>query len=368
MVISPKPELDGVELCPHGAVDQAELGALGAGAVLDFSVNCHPLGAPQAVAVALASVDLSRYPDRRCTALRRHLCDRLGVSLEQIIVGNGSVELIWLLALAYLRPGDDVVVLGPTFGEYARAARIQGARVTEHSAAEAQGFRLDLDEAAELIRARRPRLVFLCNPNNPTGLYLEPEAVACLLGAGDQGLLVVDEAYLSLSGLSHVGRSPRGNCLLDWLDEGVVLLRSMTKDYGLAGLRLGYALANPEVIAALERVQPPWSVNSVAQAAGLVALADEDHLAKGRQVVAEAKAYLVDELSRLAIAVVPSAANFILVRVGNATAFRASLLARGCCVRDCTSFGLPHFVRVGMRPLAECRRLVGAIQEVIVDS
>jgi histidinol-phosphate aminotransferase len=312
---------------------------------------------PKALA-ALKTIDASRYPDSSCTTLRAAIAERLNVAQANVLFGNGSIELIWLLASAYLRPGDNVVVFSPTFGEYARAAAIHGARVIEHRAEEADSFRLDLKRAKALLLDHSPRLVFLCNPNNPTGAYLDPSAVTELSTYCHDGLLVVDEAYLAFVDAAHLGNPGFG-------DGTIVRLRSMTKDYALAGLRLGYVLAQPDIIQALDRVRPPWSVNSVAQTAGLAALEDEHHIDRARELVAESKAFLVDQLGRRGLPLQPSAANYILVRVGDGRAFRSALLKRGRGVRDCASFGLPEFIRIGIRSLEECRQLVAAIDDIL---
>ena len=145
----------------------------------------------------------------------------------------------------------------------------------------------------------------------------------------------------------------------------MLLLRSLTKDHGLAGLRLGYAITTPDLLDPIRRVRPPWSVNALAQAAGLAALEDVGHIEEARRVVAESRAYLAEELGALGLGVIPSAANFLLVRVGDGAAFRSGLLERGVCVRDCASFGLPAYVRIGVRRLEECRRLASAAREVV---
>lgn len=360
MPTSPKPELAGVPDCPHGAIGQSEAAGRGLGTVIDFSVNGNPLGQPAAVRAALAAAPTDRYPDNGSPRLRAAIAHQTGVGPERVVVGNGSAEIIWLLAAAYLRPGDPVLVVGPTFGEYARAAAIHGGAPLEARARREDEFRPNLPAIAERIEVERPRLAFLCNPNNPTGAYLRRPDVEGVLRACRYGLLVVDEAYLSFVS--------EADSLVDLLDEGVVLLRSMTKDYALAGLRLGYALAAPEVIAALEKARMPWAVNAPAEAAGLAALGDPDHLERSRRTCAEVKEYLWSELRSLGLEVVPSAANFLLVRVGNAAGLRSALLARGICVRDCASFGLSEHIRVGLRPLPDCRRLVAALREVINDS
>jgi histidinol-phosphate aminotransferase len=214
-------------------------------------------------------------------------------------------------------------------------------------------------QATSRIAQERPSLVFLCNPNNPTGVFLDSPEVQTLVQAvaGVGGLLVIDEAYISFvdNPWDSLGLALRGNA---------VVVRSMTKDYALTGLRLGYALAPEEVIARLSAFQPDWSVNGLAQAAGLAALSDTGYLPRARQAVAQAKEYLAHRLTSLGLTVHPSTANFLLVHVANAGLWRGQLMRRGFFVRDCTSFGLPEHIRVGIRPMEDCRRLADAMEEV----
>ena len=335
--------------------------------VIDFSVNSNPLGPSPKVAEALARVDLSRYPDPEATELREALLNHLGVNSNEILAGNGSVELMWLTALAYLGPGDRVMILGPTFGEYERVARIMGAEVRFCTAQAHEGFCQRPDAVAGLIEQAQPKAVFLCNPNNPTGFYLEHGAIENLVSRFPGTLFVVDEAYLAF--VHARGRhSKGGRSCVDLIGRGnLLVLRSMTKDYALAGLRLGYAVASEEIIEALKRVQPPWSVNAMAQAAGLAALADQEHLERSLECVWEAKDYLVRELTNLGLAPYPASANFFLVDVDDASFIRSRLLERGCCVRDCASFGLPQFIRIGVRTVPECERLVAAVAAVVKE-
>jgi histidinol-phosphate aminotransferase len=287
------------------------------------------------------------------------------VGVDRILVGNGSTELIHLLARAYLsppRPGTSNVafLLTPTYGEYKGACQLAGASVLSLDARRCNGFSWDLEEACCRIAAQRPSLVFLCNPNNPTGVYLPQRDVESLVEAtaAAGGLLVVDEAYISF--VDHPWDSL---ALLE--RDSVVLLRSMTKDYALTSLRLGYSLATEEVTRRLASFQPDWSVNGLAQAAGLVALADTDYLPRARKTVAEAKEYLTAQLTSLGFTVLPSAANFLLVQVGDGAAWREKLMHRGLFVRDCASFGLPDCIRVGIRALPDCQRLVRAMAEAV---
>lgn len=353
----------------HGGIRPAELRALGLNPaeVLDFSASVSPLGPPAGLWAALQRVDLTAYPDPECLELREALSRHTGAALDRILVGNGSTELIHLLAQAYLRPAaaaggaNSVLLLTPTYGEYAGACALAGAEALTLAAQREKGFAWDFGRAVDIIQSRRPALVFLCNPNNPTGVYLSRGETAALAATVAQsgGLLVLDEAYVNF-----VGDAWDALTLLRDMGENLVILRSMTKDYGLTGLRLGYALAAPAVTAQLAARQPDWSVNSLAQAAGLVALADGDYLPWARAAVAAAKDYLTRELTALGYAVMPSAANFLLVSVGDGAALRERLRRRGLFVRDGASFGLPDCIRIGIRPWADCQRLVAALGEV----
>ncbi len=356
--LPPSPRLRNLAPCPHGSITDGELQALGLdrSLVIDFSASTNPLGPSPAVRQALAAVEIGRYPDDDAIALHRTLAAHTGLDSSCLLAGNGSSELIWLLALAYLDPGDHVLVVGPTFGEYARAARIMGAAVTEWRADAAADFRPDVPALCAAIRRLGPKIVFLCNPNNPTGVLLRRSEIERVLAA-TPGLLVLDEAYIGF-----VAEPPATLDLI--VGSRLVVLRSLTKDCALTGLRLGYAAAAPPVIEALRQVRPPWSVNAAAQAAGMAALGDAVHLERSLAVVREAKAYLLAELPRLGWRVVPSMANFLLVEVGDGARFRQQLLRHGCVVRDCASFGLPAYVRIGVRTLPECQRLVTAVAAI----
>ncbi|HEY7295471.1 MAG TPA: aminotransferase class I/II-fold pyridoxal phosphate-dependent enzyme, partial [Dehalococcoidia bacterium] len=205
-----------------------------------------------------------------------------------------------------------------------------------------------------------PPLVFVCNPNNPTGVYLSKDEVRTLAAALTGGPLLLDEAYVAFLDEPWNG--------LDLIESGrVIVVRSMTKDYGLAGLRLGYLVAHPDVVAAVRRLQPAWSVNAAAQAAGRAALADDGYLPRMREVVRAGKDALLAGLHELGLEAHGGAANFVLVRVGHASGLRLHLLRRGFAVRDCTSFGLPEYIRIGVRYAEECRRLLAALPEALAE-
>ena len=358
----------------HGGVKPEELRALGLNPedVLDFSASVSPIGPPEGVWEALRKVDLGAYPDPHCLVLREELSARLSrgrevpltVPIDNILVGNGSTEIIHLLARVFLSgespaANRSALQLAPTYGEYAGACGLMGVAISAFQAPSSPPFRWDMDEAASRIRRDRPRLVFVCNPNNPTGVYLDEADVGRLARAtaACEGLLIIDEAYISFvdTPWDSLGMA---------LDSNVVLLRSMTKDYALTSLRLGYAVASTAIIDQLAALQPDWSVNGFAQAAGLAALADAGYLSRAKDAVDEAKDFLADRLDRLGLTMLPSSANFVLVNVSDAKLWRDKLMRLGIFVRDCASFGLPSYIRIGIRDLPDCQRLVAAMETV----
>ena len=336
----------------HGGISPAELYQLGIDphALVDFSVNSNPFGPAPAVLEALRKVDVSLYPDRDCDEIRRALGQACRVSPDQVCVGNGTAELIWLITQAFLQPGERVLILGPTFGEYARAAAALGAAVQEVRAS-APLFDPPVDTLLAAIRRQRPRLVFLCNPNNPTGKFLPHEDVEKVAQAcGQDCLMVLDEAYRSFADGQFFSSLVAENCLV---------LRSMTKDFALAGLRLGYALGNAAQIARLRQFQPEWSVNAYAQAAGLAALQSLDYYRKTLKELTELKREFFLGLSTAGLMVVPSDVHFGLITLNRpAVEIRRMLLQQSIQVRDCASFGLPDHIRVSTRREGENVKLI----------
>lgn len=332
MAVSPRPHLRGLRPAEHGGFHDPGR------RVLDFSVNTNPFGPPPAVLEAFQKADVTRYPDPDALALREAIATRHRGRTDCVLPGNGSVEIIWLIACAYLEPGRTAMVAGPTFGEYAAAARAAGAGVTN-----------TLDGAT---------VAFLCNPNNPTGTLRPAAEIREIARASPDTLFVVDEAYLPF-----LREAP--SCLDAGLMDNLIVLRSLTKDCAIPGLRLGYGVGPHDVIQTLKAVQPPWSVNAPAQAAGVAALGCEGHLGACDQALADAKQYLISSLTALGFEVLPSETNFFLVRVGDGAQFRAKLLEADICVRDCASFGLPDCIRIGVRTMPECQGLVAAAGKVL---
>lgn len=325
--------------------------------ILDFSVSSNPFGPAPAVKRAFARTPVDRYPDSSSGALRTALAEALGVSPESILIGSGSMEIIRLLALAYVSAGDRVLIPEPTFGEYEIAARIMGARIIRSRATEESGFRLQAADILARIREHRPRIVFLCQPNNPTGQYWSKSEVQSILRADPDTLIALDEAYIAFA------ENP-WNSLGLLSCRNLLIVRSLTKDHALAGLRIGYAVGDPEVNGTLRRVCPPWNVNAPAQQAALAAVRETAYVERCREQVLRARDYLMNALRERGFPVLPTEAHFFLVKVGNAAAFRRNLLRRGVMVRDCTSFGLPDHIRIAPRTLPECRKLIEAIDSL----
>lgn len=340
----------------HGAIDFTELehAGLNPDDVLDFSVNSNPFGPSPLIRQALEKTPLDRYPDRECLALRRALAEHLGVSPEQIIVGNGTAELIWLSAFAFLKAGDPVLILGPTFGEYERSVRLVSANPIYLNAHSSNGFTIDVTETSRLLSLTHYRAVYVCNPNNPTGQFLAPETLFNWAEEYPNTLFVIDEAYISFM--------PDQRSVASRLRPNLLVLRSMTKDYALAGLRLGYAVGEQRLVQALMAVRPAWNVNSFAQTAGLAALADEAYYQSTLNQLREEKSFFVNGLVELGYFPVPSHTHFFLVKVSNAAHLKRELLPQGILVRDCTSFGLPEHIRIATRTRDQNLRLLDCLQ------
>ena len=325
--------------------------------IIDFSVCSNPFMPPLDVKKILDTTAIEQYPDSEAIEFRQRLSERLGVTSDNILAGSGTTELIRLIALTYFRQGDRILILEPTYGEYEVACHIAGATPIKQWMKAEDNFSPRIEETTSLIREHRPRGVFICNPNNPTGKYLSRQEVEMVLDATGDSLLILDEAYIaflkgSWSSTDLVSRS------------NVIILRSMTKDYAIAGLRLGYAVASHEIIGNLRRVCPPWNVNVVAQKVGATLLENIDYLERSKKKIREAKQFLIDGLLQLGFKPLPSDANYFLVSVGNAQSFRNALLKYGILVRDCTSFGLPEYIRLAPRTMPECQKFIDTIQSL----
>lgn len=322
--------------------------------------NENPLGAsPKALeAVREAAANMHLYPDGNCFYLRRRLAEKLLVEPENLIFGNGSNEVLELLGHALLSPGDEIVISQYCFVVYPIVGRLFGADVTS---VPAKDHGHDLPAMLDAV-TDRTRIVFVANPNNPTGTLAPREDVIELVSnLPERVLLVMDEAYIEylddaadLTALVRRGDHPN-----------LFLTRTFSKIHGLAGLRIGYGVGHPEFIGALEKVREPFNTNSLAQAGALAALDDEDHVARTRAVNAEGLEYFEAQFRRLKIDYVPSKGNFILARVGDANDVFGKLQQRGVIARPVTGYGLPEWLRISVGTARQNERCIAALEETI---
>jgi threonine-phosphate decarboxylase len=335
--------------------------------LLDFSASINPLGISAAVRTAIfAAVDrLVHYPEPFAEPLREILASCHGVAPEQILPANGSTELIYLLP-RYAR-GNRALIVAPAFSEYAKALEAGGWEVHYHLLSPDDGFRLDLDALQESIEQGYD-LLFFCNPGNPTGrLYSREELLAVARICKAAGVfLVLDEAFMDFCG-EEASLVPE----LVATGNGVVL-RSLTKFHAIPGLRLGYAVASAAVCERLAKLRGPWSVNALAQAAGMAAVDDIAYRDATREFVAVERQNLLDQLSEICgLLPFPGAANYLLVKLAaglTVSDLRNQLLVRyGIIVRDCSSFvGLQDgYFRVAVRTADENRLLVKSLREML---
>lgn len=327
---------------------------------IKLASNENPLGpSKKAVeAVAEALHNLHRYPDGSCYYLKERLAAFLKMPSETLIFGNGSNEIIELLVKAYLKKGDEAVMGEPSFAVYPIAVKAVGARPI---AVPLKGFTHDLGAMSRAI-TKKTRIVFIANPNNPTGTIVGAGEFDRFMQELPEGVIVcVDEAYREF-----VRNSDFPDAMGYVKDNRpVVVLRTFSKIYGLAGLRIGYGAAPAEMIDYMNRVRQPFNVNTLAQAAALAALDDHEHLERTLANNRAGLEYLFKELGALGCECVPTEANFFLIKVGDGKKVYDGLLRKGVIVRPMASYGLPEYIRVTVGLPKEQERFVRAFAEVV---
>jgi histidinol-phosphate/aromatic aminotransferase/cobyric acid decarboxylase-like protein len=342
----------------HGGLRSAELLAAGVdpATVLDLSVNVNPYGPHPDVVEAIQRARVDVYPDPEATEVRAALGERWSVVPERVAFGNGASELLWALALASLRAGARLLLVEPAFSELRAAAAAAGAEIVAWQARVDRDLVPDLEAIGAEIDRCQPAAVALCTPTSPAGAPVPHDALLKLAFGHPRVTFLLDESFLSLSD---------GHADLDEpLPDNVVRIRSMTKDHALPGLRVGYLLAPPEIVRAVDGVRQAWPTGTLAQAAALAALAREPFLAESRSRLRSDRHALVKALRGLGYAPLPSTAPYVVFEAGDGAALRRGLLSRGVVVRDCASFGLPSFVRVAVRPEGDRARFLAALAEV----
>ncbi len=335
-------------------------GFSGADAVLKMASNENALGpSPRALkAMRAAGRSMHLYPDGGSFYLRQALSERLGIGPDHLLIGHGSNELIVFLGHAFLEPGANLVMADRAFAVYRLVAGLYRADVID---VPMKDFTHDLDGLRAAITPQT-RLVFVANPNNPTGTSVTPDALDRFVAAMPEDVtIVLDEAYIELLPPDRQPDTVR------YVREGrnVILLRTFSKTYGLAGLRVGYAVGPPEAIAAFNRVRQPFNVNAMAQAAAVAAIEDDAHVEKTRGLVAAGLRQWERGFKRLGVPYVPSDANFILAETGRGAEVFEAMQRLGVIIRPMGPYGLPDHVRITVGRRAENVRGLQALEQAL---
>ena len=326
--------------------------------IIKLASNENPLGpSPRALeAIRRALGDLALYPDGGGFALKAVICRKFAVKPEQIILGNGSNDVLELAARTFLTAGTSAVYSQHAFAVYPLATQAVGATGIEVAAKE---FGNDLDAMLAAIRIDT-RIVFLANPNNPTGTFVGADVLHAFLKRVPENVLVVlDEAYTEYLDPIHAYRS------VPWLNEfpNLIISRTLSKAYGLAGLRVGFGLGGADLIALMNRVRQPFNVNHLAMVAAAAALDDDEFIARSRKANAEGLAFLGRELSGRGITFIPPYGNFITFRTGDANKVFQALLKQGVIVRPIAGYGMPDWLRVTIGTRAQNERFLAALDQ-----
>ncbi|NMC28405.1 MAG: histidinol-phosphate transaminase [Syntrophomonadaceae bacterium] len=336
---------------------------LGIKDIIKLASNENPLGtSPKArEAISEALGQMHHYPDANCFELKKRLAEVHKISESSIVVGNGSDEILMLLAMAFLSSGDGIIYAKPSFAEYEFTARIMGAECVEIPL---KDFTHDLEKILTAVTPRT-KMVFICNPNNPTGTIVDAGAMQSFMDRISEDVLVVfDEAYQEyvenpnfLSGLKYVKA-----------DRNAIVLRTFSKIYGLAGLRIGYGFTTPEIAQALEMITEPFNVNLLAQVGALAAIDDIRHVEESRRVNSQGKEYLYEMFNEMGLAYVPTESNFIFLDSGrDCQAVFKALLRLGIIVRTGDTFGYPTFIRVTVGTRQENERFINGLKKVLAE-
>lgn len=333
--------------------------------VIKLASNENPLGvSPKALAAMKAALPkLNHYPNSAGYEFRSALAEKFDVDRSQIAIGNGADDLILELSMAFLEDDDEVVVSRSSFPMYDIYTHAMRARLVKTPLTAELG--IDLDAMADAI-TDRTKLVYVCNPNNPTGMIVSADEIdAFIQRVPESVLIVLDEAYYEMVDSDSYPDS------LAYVREGrknVFVLRTFSKVYGLAGIRIGYGFAHPDVISTLLKIKPPFNVNVLAQAAGIAALEDQAFVIQSVDANKAGRQVLCHEFDRLGLSYAESHTNFILIRIGpNASIIQQDLLERGVIVRPCGGYDLPEFLRISIGTPEQNERFIMTLSEILAS-
>lgn len=328
--------------------------------IVKLASNENPLGiSPKARAAALAALDdLTRYPDGNGFLLKQKIAERFGVKAEQIVLGNGSNDILELAARTFVTNIDSVVYAQYAFAVYMLATQAVGATGIEVRAAD---YGHDLEAMLAAIQPNT-KLVFIANPNNPTGTLCRPgDIVEFLEKCPAQVLVVLDEAYTE-----YLPKEKRPDSIaLSRQFPNLIVSRTLSKAYGLAGLRIGFAIAAPEVADLMNRVRQPFNVNSLAQAAAVAVLDDIDYLRETVKVNQDGMKQITDAFIRLGVPFIPSYGNFITFHVGDGAILNRFMLEHGVIIRPLAGYGMPDSLRVSIGLPHENQRFIEVLEKAL---
>jgi len=333
---------------------------LGLKEIIKLASNENPLGASTKALEAIKKnlIKVNRYPDSQSYYLKKKLSRSLNVRPANIVLGNGSDELIDIIIKTFVEDDENIITADTTFLEYKIISQVNNRRITT---VPLRYFKYDLEGIKRKID-KKTKLIFIANPNNPTGTYLTKYELGDFMrDLPDNLLLVLDEAYDTFIDVDDFPDS------LSYIaNKNVIILKTFSKAYGLAGLRIGYAIADSGLVSFMENVRQPFNVNLLAQAAATAALEDRKFLEKTRKVILAGRHYLYDALNKMGMAYVPSAANFILIDAGrDGVGVFKEMLKYGVIIRDMEQYGLKNFIRVTIGTKKENERFIKVFKKII---
>jgi histidinol-phosphate aminotransferase len=356
-----RPNIDEIHPYEPGKPIEEVKRELGLRSIIKLASNENPLGPPKSVVKAIqqAAKTIALYPDGGQYRLKEALSKYLGVSMKEVVLGNGSNEIIELILRGFVREGDEVITSETSFLVYGLITQAVGGSFIEVPMAEDNKY--DLKAIAERI-TDKTKVIFIANPNNPTGTYVGRDAVREFLDIVPPRVLVCfDEAYIDFVDVKDYPST------LDYLKRGnVIVLRTFSKSYGMAGVRLGYGVATEEMVTYLNKVRQPFNINSLAQVAGIAALEDKAYLEKSRELVLKGREYLYSEFDNLGLGFCPSQANFVMVNIKkDADKIFEKLLKKGVIVRSMKAYQLPQWIRVTVGKQRDNKKFIRELKKLL---
>jgi histidinol-phosphate aminotransferase len=353
----------------HGGLDYSKLRESGLTPedVLDFSVSINPVPVHESILNAVRNCSLVRYPDSGAYDLRKQIALHENCSVDEILAVNGTSQGIHLIGEAFLDSTTAVLIVSPAYSQYKNISHLKKSKIVEINCDSSKDFKPDVSEVISSVRSVKPAILWICNPNNPTGTYIGKNEMNKIREAAleTNTIVVIDEAYVAFT-----NRDLRYN----EVSSNVLRLNSMTKDYGIPGLRLGYIHGDKSLLDKIAQYQPEWSLSAPAQKAGIACLKEIDYYSASWKAVKETCETLRNDLMSLGLKVYETEANFFMVQLGNrsevpdggsgyASILQKSLEKKNMQIRDCSSFGYPDHIRIGVHSEENNRKLFEAIKE-----